>query len=323
LQIVSLQKKVGTMDALTEALNGIRLRSTLHCPSELSGRWGLRIGGEGGAPFSIILQGQCWLEMERAAPIRLEAGDFIILPHDTPHTVKDALGSPTQPLSCLLEQYATEEDGIWRYGSGGETTIVIGGYFYFEEAQTSPLLRALPPLLHIRGEQGKVVEWLEPTIKFIACEARSGRPGAQAVLTRLSDVLFIQAVRAYLCSLPEGTGSWLRAMTDPQVGQALTLIHQQPEQPWKVETLAAEVAMSRSAFAARFTQLVGEPVLHYVTRWRVHRAALLLRESRRTVVEVAAAVGYQSEAAFSRVFKQWTGYAPAAYRRTAAVSMTL
>lgn len=306
------------MDALTEALNGIRLRSTLHCPSELSGRWGLRVEGKGGAPFAIILHGQCWMEVEGFAPIRVEAGDFVILPHDTPHTVKDALDSPAQPLYSLLEQYPPGEDGIWRFGGGGKTTIAIGGCFYFEEAQTSPLLRALPPVLHIRGEQAYGVEWLEPTLKFIASEARSGRPGAQTVITRLSDVLFIQAVRAYVCSLPEGAGNWLRAMTDPQVGEALTLIHHKPEQPWKVETLASEVAMSRSAFAARFTQLVGEPTLQYVTRWRIHKAALLLKEGRQTVAEVAATVGYQSEAAFSRVFKQWTGHAPAAYRRTAA-----
>jgi AraC family transcriptional regulator, alkane utilization regulator len=308
------------MDALTEALNGIRLRSTIHCPSELSGRWGLRIGGDGGAPFSLILQGHAYLEVEGCAPIRLEAGDFIILPHDTPHTVKSAPDSPTEPLACLLERIPTSEDGIWRLGSGDEKTVAIGGYFYFEEAETSPLLHALPPLLLVRGEQGKAVKWLETTFQFIACEACSGRPGAQSVITRLSDILFIQAVRAYVASLPEGENNWLRAMTDPQISQALTLIHQQPEQPWKVETLASEVAMSRSAFAARFTQLVGEPALHYVTRWRVHRAALLLKGSKRTVAEVAISVGYQSEAAFSRVFKQWTGHAPAAYRRVTALS---
>src|SRR5262249_11345944 len=159
LQIVSLNRlhrEEDTMDALTEALNGIRLRSTLHCPSELSGRWGLRIGGEGGAPFSILLHGQCWLEVEGLEPVRLEAGGFSVLPHDTPHTAKDALDSPTQPLFHLLEQYPPGEDGIWRFGGGGKTTVAIGGCFYFEEAQTSPLLRALPPLLHIRGEQGQV-----------------------------------------------------------------------------------------------------------------------------------------------------------------------
>lgn len=309
------------MDALTEALNGIRLRSTVHCPSELSGRWGLRIGGEGGAPFALLLQGQAWLEVEGLEPIQLEAGDFILLPHDTPHTVKNAPDSPTESLERLLKQIPTDEDGIWRYGSGGEKTVAIGGFFYFEEAQTSPLLRALPPLLLVRGEQGKAVKWLETTFQFIACEACSGRPGAQSVITRLSDILFIQAVRAYVSSLPEGAGNWLRALNDPQISQALTLIHQQPEQPWKVETLASEVAMSRSAFAARFTHLVGEPTLHYVTRWRIHRAALLLRENKCTVAEVATSVGYQSEAAFSRVFKQWTGHAPAAYRRVTALSM--
>lgn len=308
------------MDALTEALNGVRLRGTIHCPSEMSGRWGLRIENKGGAPFYILLHGSSWLEVEGLEPVRLEAGDFVIMPHDSPHTIKDALDTPAQPLYDLLEQHPPDPDGVWRLGGGGQTSVAIGGCFYFEEAQTSPLVRALPPLLHIRGEQGNTVEWLAPTVQYITCEARSGSPGAQAVITRLSEVLFVQAVRTYICHLPEGEHNWLRAMTDPEIGQALTLIHQQPEQPWKVETLAAEVAMSRSAFAARFTQLVGEPTLRYVTRWRIHKAARLLRQSRDSVAEVALQVGYQSEAAFSRVFKQWTGEAPATFRRVATIA---
>lgn len=306
------------MDALTEALNGVRLRSTIHCPSEMSGRWGLRVDKKGGAPFYILLQGSGWLEVEGLTPVRLEPGDFVIMPHDTGHTIKDALDSPAELLYHLLEQHPRDVDGIWRLGGGGETTVAIGGCFYFEEAQTSPLLRALPPILHIRGEQGKTVEWLAPTVHYIASEARSGLPGAEAVIARLSDVLFVQAVRTYICHLPEGEQNWLRAMTDPEIGQALILIHQRPEEPWKVETLAAEVAMSRSAFAARFTQLVGEPALRYVTRWRIHKAARLLRQNRESVAAIAMQVGYQSEAAFSRVFKQWVGEAPASFRRTAS-----
>ena len=308
------------MDALTEALNGVRLCSTIHCPSEMSGRWGLRVHHKGGAPFYILLHGSSWLEVEGQEPVRLEPGDFVIMPHDSPHTIKDALDTPAQSLYHLLEQHPPDADGVWRLGGGGHTTVAIGGCFYFEEAHTSPLLRALPPLLHIRGEQGKAVEWLAPTVQYIASEARSGRPGAEAVITRLSDVLFVQAVRTYICHLPEGEHNWLRAMTDPEIGQALMLIHQQPEQPWKVDTLATKVAMSRSAFAARFTQLVGEPTLRYVTRWRIHKAARLLRQSRDSVAGVALQVGYKSEAAFSRVFKQWTGKAPATFRRAASLT---
>lgn len=311
------------MDALTEALNGIRLRSALHCPSELTGTWGLCVQNKGGVPFYIVLHGSSWLEVADLEPVRLEAGDFVILPHDSPHTLRDAPDSPAEPLMTLLERHPRDADGVWRFGGGGKTTIAIGGCFYFEEALTSPLLQVLPPLLHIRGNQGEVVTWLEPTLKFIACEAQSDRPGAQAVITHLSDVLFIQAVRAYVCALPEGEGNWLRATKDAQIGQALTLIHRNPELPWKVQTLAAEAAMSRSAFAARFSQLVGESPLQYVTRWRIHRAARLLRETRGSVGEVAAQVGYQSEAAFSRVFKQWTGRAPAAYRRAASLPSLL
>src|SRR5579862_8229736 len=150
------------MDALTEALKGVRLRSTIHCPSELTGSWGLRIESKGGAPFYIVLHGSGWLEVEGLEAVRLEAGDFVILPHDTPHTLKDAPESAVQPLFSLLERHPPGADGIWRFGGGGKTTVAIGGCFFFEEAQTSPLLRALPPLLHVRGEQGRVVDWLDP-----------------------------------------------------------------------------------------------------------------------------------------------------------------
>src|SRR5579863_5544415 len=174
------------MDALTEALDGLRLRSTLHCPTELSGSWGVCVSGKGGAPFYILMHGSGWLEVEGLEPVTLAAGDFVILPHDSPHTIRDVPDSPAQPLFSLLEQCPPGEDGVWRFGGGGKTTVAIGGCFYFEEGQTSPLLRALPPLLHVRGEHGRVVEWLEPTLQFIASEARGGRPGAQTVITRLS-----------------------------------------------------------------------------------------------------------------------------------------
>jgi AraC-like DNA-binding protein len=149
----------------------------------------------------------------------------------------------------------------------------------------------------------------------LACETSSERPGAQTVVSRLADVIFIQIVRGHLASLGgQGTG-WLAALADPQVGAALSLLHRSPETAWTVQALAQHVAMSRSAFAARFTRLVGDPPLHYLTRWRMQKAAGLLREGHSTIAQVAEAVGYDSEAAFSKAFKRAQGAAPGAYRR--------
>ena len=304
------------MHALTEALNGIRLCTTLHCPVEWSGTWGISVPQQkGAAPFSIVMQGRAWLEIEGLPPTQICAGDFTIVPRGAAYTVKNALDSSTVPLQTLMETVPTNADGVMRCGTGGETLRAIGGTFFFEEAQASPLLRVLPPLLHIRAKQGQRPEWLGSMTRFLDGELSDRQPGTETVITRLSEILFVKAIRAYVAELPEEEGGWLHALSDPEIGAALALIHAQPQQPWRVETLAATVAMSRSAFAARFAALTGDTPLRYVTRWRIHRAARLLRTCDWNVAQIALEAGYQSEAAFSRVFKQWTGESPAAYRR--------
>ena len=307
------------MDILTEALNAARIRSTIHCPTEALGDWGISAGSRNGAKFCIVLHGACWLEAEGREPMRLCAGDFAAITRPLPHTIRTTLASPLMTLEDFLANHPKSPDGVVRCGAGGEKTFLVGGCFYFEDFQTSPLLRALPAVLHIVAEQGREFG-MEATIQAVLAEALNWRSGTETVLTRLSEVLFIQALRAYFARLPEGEANWFRAALDPQIGTALTAIHQNPAHEWQVAALAAESAMSRSAFAARFTQLVGEPPLQHVTRWRIHKAARLLCEKNYSVAQVAAHSGYQSEAAFSKVFKQWTGQSPTAYRRAAPLS---
>lgn len=305
------------MDALSEVLDTIHLRSALYCRAELCAPWGVRIGSKGRAKFHVVIEGGCWLEVDGGeAPLRLAAGDFVVLPQGTGHTLRDARATPALPLEDLLATLPLDQKNDVRYGGGGVRTTLLCGYFPVDGAQTNPLLRALPPVIHIQNEAGRAVPWLEATLKFITCESQGGRPGAQTILTRLSDILFIQAVRAHVASLSGCEGGWLRAAADPQIGAALCLVHRHPERPWTVGTLAAAAAMSRSSFAARFRDLAGEPPLRYVTRWRMHRAAELLR-SGNTMTFIAEAVGYASEAAFSKAFKSWTGTAPGSYRSRA------
>ena len=302
------------MDALTQALNAVRIRSAVHCPTEAQGPWGVSVEGKDGAKFCIALRGRCWMEAQGQTPLCLEAGDFAVVTRCLPHIVRTAPDSPLMPLETMLARHPKDADGVLRCGTGGDKTLLIGGCFYFDDFDTSPLLRALPPILHITGEQGRAFG-MDSTIHSALSEAVSGRPGMAAVLTRLSEILFIQALRAYLTHLPDGQANWFRAALDPQIGSALAAIHQNPAHDWQVGLLASQSAMSRSAFAARFARLVGETPLHYVTRWRIHNASRLLCETNHSVAQVAMLSGYQSEAAFSKAFRQWTGQTPSALRR--------
>ena len=179
------------------------------------------------------------------------------------------------------------------------------------------LFDSLPPVVHVKGDAGTTVRWLEANLQFVASEMASGEPGFETIVSRLADILVVQAVRAHVAQTGGGCKGWLRALIDPQIGRALSLIHEKPEDDWTVESLASKVGMSRSAFAARFAQLVEEPPLTYLTRWRMQKASRLLETSPAGVAEVAKRVGYDAEAAFSKAFKRWIGVAPGAYRRRA------
>jgi AraC-like DNA-binding protein len=304
------------MDVLTDVLETVRVVAACYGRMEASAPWGLRVRASEDAKFHVVLSGHARLLVDGTdEPIELSEGDIVALPHGHAHSLIDDPNIVAQPLEELLVCRARGDGGILRVGGGGEASTIVSGRFGFEDRRNNPLLSVLPSVITLRGEMGKSVRWLEPTLKFIACEAASGRPGSQTVIARLADVLFIQIVRGYLASLPANGSGWLSALADTQIGAALGHIHQNPEQDWTVQSLASKVAMSRSAFASRFMRLVGEPPLSYVTRWRMQKAAGMLREGKQTLAEVASQVGYDSEAAFSKAFKRAVGSAPGAYRR--------
>jgi AraC-like DNA-binding protein len=308
------------MDALTEVLKAVQLHSTVHCRSEFSAPWGVQIDRTDYASFHVITRGNCWLEVEGDnAPILLTAGDLVVLPTGVAHTLRDAFDSPIVSLATLLAQRPCQGQLALNYGGNGMPATVLCGRASFAERDSNPLLAALPPLIHIKGEAGQAVAWLETTLQFITCESNLNRPGAEMMITYLSSILFIQAVRAYIASLPEAEGGWLRALLDPQMSVVLGLIHQQPAHAWTVESLAKQVNLSRSAFAVRFKTLVGEAPLQYLSRWRMHQAVRLLRSTPKPLREIAESVGYESEAAFSRAFKRQIGHAPGKYRQRSIV----
>jgi AraC-like DNA-binding protein len=253
---------------------------------------------------------------------RLTAGDFIIITKRCACQVSDSPQSKIIDLQEWLRRNPPGPDGTFKVEGRGEITNFIGGTFLVENHESHPLLKILPTFLHFSGSAGetgdqcRIADWFESTLDLISLEASRRRPGAETIITRLSDILFIQAVRAYANTVSAEEPNWFAAATDPQIGEAIASIHRAPQNPWTVEQLASLSGMSRSAFANGFTRLVGEPPLRYLSRWRMHKAIEMIRENRLTTAEIASRVGYESEAAFSKAFKKWNGRGPGAYRRS-------
>jgi AraC-like DNA-binding protein len=309
------------MDVLTDVLESVRMRSNVYGRMELTAPWGLRVdfGAQGHPSFYVVSRGTCWLELDGVADaIPLTGGDFLLLPKGRPHVIRDRPGSPPIPIKDLLAGCAAPGEGVngpvLRHGGGGTPTSLVAGCFWFESEGGMPLIDALPPLIHIKGDEGSPVRWLESTLQFLAAEVASPVAGAETVRNRLADILFVQAIRAHISGAGATSVGWLRALGDEQIGAALRLIHERPAHPWTVDSLADGVAMSRSAFADRFRHLVGVPPHSYVTRWRLHKASDLLRRGDATLAAVARAVGYENESSFGKVFKRYTGLAPGEFR---------
>lgn len=309
------------MDVLTNVLNELHLQSTLYCRSELRDPWALYFASTKVATFHVIDRGACWLLLDdQAEPVALSSGDLIVLPHGAGHRIGT---TPATPLlaTIQLDQDVPVECEVQRFSEAPQT-VLLCGLFDFAHENGHPLLALLPPLLHIKGEQGRAAAWLDTTLRFLAVEAGSSTPGAATLVRRLADILFIQAIRTWVMQEHSEARGWLGALRDPQIGAALSAIHHELANPWTVEALATRVAMSRSAFAARFSALVGEGPLQYLTRWRMRAAARLLSAGRLGVGEVAQHVGYVSEIAFSKAFKRTLGVSPGAYRRASRTTGT-
>ncbi len=301
-------------DVLTDVLSRLKLRGRVFCCSELTAPWSMSLDKSDFAHFHVIEEGEAWLMLGRSS-VRLGTGDLIVVPHGKGHVLSDSRNTPPASLKRLMRGRTSNGCHLMRHGGGGARTLMTCGSFRFESSFENPLLAVLPEVIHIRGNQDGVREWLEPTLSMLTWEARNPRSGSQTMIDRLTDIIFVQAVRLWVDSQPAAQAGWLGALRDRQIGTALQLIHREPARDWSVSSLAVNVAMSRSPFAARFTQLVGEPPLSYITRWRMHLAANLLTDDDLTLSEIAERVGYDSEAAFSKAFKRRFGLAPGAYRR--------
>lgn len=301
---------VQTMDVLTNILESLPLVGSLHCRTELKAPWGMTFPASTVMAFHVVDEGSCWLKLGET-PTLLEAGDSILLAPGQTHSLSDKPETPSRAVISL--DGVTRECQRLSYGEDGDRAVVLCGKFQLESDTPHPLHALLLPVIHLKGQQ----PWLKTTLRLLAAEANANGPGSQTILRRLTDVLFVQILRAWLETQNEPQSNWLSALRDPKIGAALSLIHEFPERAWTVANLAAEVRLARTTFATRFTGLVGEPPLTYLTQWRMHLAARLLRGEGLTLKAVAERVGYESEAAFSHAFKRVYGLAPGGYRRSA------
>jgi len=309
-------------DALRETLidnllHSIRFRCSAYYRPELRAPWGFSIDDRG-PTFHIVSEGKCWLEVKGVAkPVQLSAGDFVVLPRSNLHVIRDSPTTPVVDFFDFLKVRVPDKQGAFSAGGAGSVARLVCGEMQSENGMTDPLLAVLPHLIHVNGRGGDVAPGLRVTINHIFEELGSGRSGAAAVVTRLADILFMQAIRAYLDENIDTAGSgWLAALRDQQICRALVLLQDKPHQPWTVAELADRVALSRSAFAARFTQLVGEPPLRYLTRLRLNAATARLRSGTDKLSVIADAAGYDSLPAFAKAFKRHLGVTPGEYRRS-------
>ena len=305
-------------DPLGEALHFLRMSGVMYCRSEFTQPWALALPAfEDCLMFHVLTSGRCVLEVEGCEDRVLQPGEFALVPHGTGHHLTSEPGIPAARLFDLPREQVSDRYEILRHGGGGAPTTVICGVVRFDHPAANRLIALLPRVIAVDAWSSPELEWIQTALRLMAVEARELRPGGETVITRLADILVIQAIRFWIATDPAAQTGWLGALQDKQIGRAIALVHREPARAWTVESLASEVAMSRSAFAARFTELVGEPAMQYVARWRMHVALTWLQEEDAPVSEMASRLGYESEAAFSRAFKRFLGFPPGTVRLAA------
>jgi AraC-like DNA-binding protein len=314
------------MDAILDILHSTRLSGGIVLDAEFTAPWCVtsQIGPEDCSPFvpepaniiayHYVSEGRVLVEVEGLSPITAAGGELIVLPRNDPHRIGSTLDRRAVSANDLIQPAADGGPARIVHGGGGERSHILCG-FLGTETPNDPLLRILPPLLKVDFAASAAASWIESSMTFAARELAAGRVGSPATLARLAELLFTEAVRRYLTSLPDERTGWCAGMRDPIVGRALGLLHSRMNQRWTAEDLAREVGLSRSALAERFTRVMGEPPIRYLAQQRLQAAAQRLKASSDSIARIAFQVGYESEAAFNRAFRREFGVPPAAWRK--------
>ena len=306
-------RDAGLTDTLSLILDDIRLHGAVFREVQLTAPWALRLHTPGLTSFHIVTKGSAWLLRAGAEPQPLQAGEIVMLPGGVEHRVQDDPTTRAAPSDLGPEIDRSQPEPL-RLGGGAGAAALFSGHFRFDVALAQPLIAALPPVIHFRSVGGTTAPWLRIGLQFIAEEVATAKPGQQVILNRAADILLVEAFRDYVEALPEGTGNWLLALRDKSLSNALAAMHRSPEQDWTVPELAEVAHLSRSAFAERFAQIMGQPPLSYLTEHRMRLAAWKLGHTNLSIAQVAAQVGYASETAFSQAFKRYSGKPPSRMR---------
>jgi AraC-like DNA-binding protein len=298
-------------DIITDLFDRIRLSGTLLFHYELGRPWCYAVPRRPYAVFHYLSRGSAIIEFEDGQALPMSAGDFVIITRGDPHVMWS--GRRTKPLSLLDLDRRPAHFGVIRHGGGQQpSSTVICGVFSLPRPLASSVLDLLPSVVNVTPatEDG----WLEIILQRLVSESAAQRPGKEAVLSRMTELLFVEVLRSWVKSLGEGEGGWLGAVTDRHIGKALRLIHDRPAHPWTIRELGRRSGLGRSAFVDRFTRLVGQPVHRYLTGRRMEEAAFMLESSDDSIARIAMRAGYQTTTAFSKLFRRHHGLSPGRYR---------
>lgn len=314
------------MDVLSEVLKVVKLQGALFYNGEFSSPWSVEAtsarelanyvapGAEHVIMYHLLTEGHASVRMEDGERVTLSAGDIVMIPHGDPHFVENGPPTKTMDNSQQVADVLAQGLRLSRMGGGGEITKLVCGYMACEPRLSQVFLSGLPPVFKINIRSGSSGRWLENSIRFSVDEADTHRAGGEAVMAKLSEVLFVETLRAYIAGLPPEHTGWLAGARDSEVGKTLALMHRSPAHPWTLADLAKEAGVSRSVLAERFRHYLKEPPMAYLTRWRLQLGAQMLSSTSCSVAQIAAEVGYESEAAFNRAFKREFAVPPARFR---------
>lgn len=315
------------MDVLSDVLRVLRLSGAVLFRADFSAPWNVSTPGSDmlsemlmpGAGrlvlFHVITGGECWAEVEGEDRIQLREGEVVVFPYGDAHVMGWAEGARRVSVAELLPTPPWSEPPYLRCGGDGEPTHVVCGFLHCDDALFNPLLAMLPRMFSVDASEGGRAQWLDFMLDQSLREAVGGKPGSHALLTRLAELMLLDVLRRYMAQHRSSEMGLLAALNDEHVARALQLIHEAPAHPWTVDDLGRRIGMSRSGLATRFKELLGMPPMQYVTRLRLQQASQLLRDTDRSIAEIASRVGYESEAAFNRAFKRYAGRPPATWRR--------
>lgn len=326
-------------DTLSDVLRAVRLRGAVFYYVDGSAPWvaeapparelipAIMPAAEHLIEFHGVAQGACWGGIVNEPPVRLEEGDVILFPQGDGHVMSSGPGvkspgptkgflflPPPPQLPSAVSLHGAEVTTARLDGGGRDRTMLVCGFLGLDARPFNPLIAALPRVLHVSGKTLGPDSWVASFLRAAVIESNQRRPGGEAVLERMSEMLFVEVLRRHVDAMPPGQAGWLAGMRDAAVGRALGLLHEKPDVPWTLERLADDTAVSRSTLHERFVHFIGQPPMHYLAQWRMQVATGMLRDTNAKILDIALGVGYESEAAFSRAFKRTLGVAPGAWR---------